>query len=77
MQTIVELPEFQRRAASLLSDSEKQAVISYLAAHPQSGAIMQGAAVFESFGGQLVAKEKAAVFALFTNSTMKRYCCSF
>ena len=42
MQTIVELPEFQRRAISLLSDSEKQAVISYLAAHPQSGAIMQG-----------------------------------
>jgi hypothetical protein len=42
MQTIVELPEFERSAKTLLSDSEKQQIISYLAAHPQSGAIMQG-----------------------------------
>jgi hypothetical protein len=42
MHTIVELPEFQRRALALLTDSEKQGIISYLAAHPQSGAIMQG-----------------------------------
>ena len=42
MQTIVELPEFQRRAASLLSDTEKQSVINYLAAHPQAGVLMQG-----------------------------------
>jgi mRNA-degrading endonuclease RelE of RelBE toxin-antitoxin system len=41
MHTIVELPEFQRRALSLLTDSEKQGIISYLAAHPQSGSIMQ------------------------------------
>jgi len=42
MQTVVELPEFQRNALSLLNASEKQAIVSYLAAHPQSGAIMQG-----------------------------------
>ena len=42
MQTIVELPEFQRRALVLLSESEKQGIISYLAAHPQSGIIIQG-----------------------------------
>ena len=42
MQTIVELPEFQRRAVALLSDSEKQGIINYLSAHPQSGALMQG-----------------------------------
>lgn len=42
MQTIVELPEFQRSASSLLSEAEKQTIISYLAAHPLSGAIMQG-----------------------------------
>ena len=42
MQTIVELPEFLRRATVLLADSEKQGIISYLAAHPQSGAVMQG-----------------------------------
>jgi hypothetical protein len=42
MHTLVELPEFQRRALALLTNSEKQGIISYLAAHPQSGAIMQG-----------------------------------
>jgi len=42
MQTILELPEFQRRAIALLNDSEKQGIISYLATHPQSGVIMQG-----------------------------------
>lgn len=42
MQAIVELPEFERKARSLLSNSEKQGVISYLAAHPQAGVIMQG-----------------------------------
>lgn len=42
MQTIVELPEFQRRAMILLTDSEKQRIVNYLASHPQSGAIMQG-----------------------------------
>ncbi|MES9861828.1 MAG: type II toxin-antitoxin system RelE/ParE family toxin [Candidatus Thiodiazotropha sp. 4PDIVS1] len=49
MQTIVELPEFQRRAYALLSDSEKQRIISYLAAHPQSGAIMQGTGGIRKF----------------------------
>lgn len=42
MQTIVGLPEFQRRASALLSEAEKQGVINYLAAHPLSGAVMQG-----------------------------------
>lgn len=42
MQTIVELPEFQRCANALLSETEKQAIISYLAAHPLSGTVMQG-----------------------------------
>ncbi len=42
MHTVVELPEFCRRAAALLKETEKQAVISYLALRPLSGAIMQG-----------------------------------
>ncbi|MCX4026537.1 hypothetical protein H0A36_00040 [Endozoicomonas sp. SM1973] len=42
MQTIVELPEFQRRASSLLSDNEKVSVINYLASHPAAGDIMSG-----------------------------------
>jgi hypothetical protein len=42
MQTIVELPEFQRKALNLLTLEEKTSVINYLAAHPMSGDLMQG-----------------------------------
>ncbi len=42
MQTIVELPEFRKKSDKLLTDSEKESVINYLAAHPASGEIMQG-----------------------------------
>jgi len=49
MQTIVELPEFHRRAASLISEEEKKGIINYLAAHPQSGAIMQGTGGIRKF----------------------------
>jgi len=42
MQTIVELPEFQKKSDKLLSNSERLSIINYLAAHPASGDIMQG-----------------------------------
>ena len=49
MQTIVELHEFQRRASSLLLESEKQGVINYLAAHPRTGIILQGTGGIRKF----------------------------
>jgi len=49
MQTIVELPEFIRRAAALVSDREKQNIINYLAAHPHAGAILQGTGGIRKF----------------------------
>lgn len=49
MQTVVELPEFQRRAAALLSTSEKQGIIDYLAAHPRSGVVMTGTGGIRKF----------------------------
>ena len=42
MQTIVELPEFQKRADGLLKVDEKASIINYLASHPQSGDLIQG-----------------------------------
>ena len=42
MQTIVELPEFQKKSDKLLSNSERLSVINYLAEHPSAGGIMQG-----------------------------------
>ena len=49
MQTIVELPEFEKRADNLLNDSEKQGIINYLAIHPQAGLIMQGTGGIRKF----------------------------
>lgn len=42
MQTIVELPEYQRQAASLLNDAEKMEIINVLARNPKAGVVMQG-----------------------------------
>jgi mRNA-degrading endonuclease RelE of RelBE toxin-antitoxin system len=42
MQTIVELPEFKKKSDKLLTDSERESIINYLAAHPASGDIMKG-----------------------------------
>ena len=49
MQTIVELPEYERRASSLLNNSEKRGIINYLAIHPQAGLIMQGTGGIRKF----------------------------
>jgi len=49
MQTIVELPEFKRRYATLLLEDEKQGIINYLAAHPKSGVVMQGTGGIRKF----------------------------
>jgi hypothetical protein len=42
MQTVVELPEFIRRAQQLLSEGEAQLLVSYLAEFPQAGALIEG-----------------------------------
>lgn len=49
MQTIVELPEFQKRSSSLISESERNSIINYLAIHPQSGSVMQGTGGIRKF----------------------------
>lgn len=42
LHTVVELPEFQRRASDLLSEGARQGIIDYLAAHPHAGVVMSG-----------------------------------
>ena len=42
MQTIVELPGYQKRAEGLLSTEERQEIIEYLAATPSAGVLLQG-----------------------------------
>ena len=42
MHTVVELPEYMRRAKRLLSEDNSQELINYLAEHPEEGIIMPG-----------------------------------
>lgn len=42
MIAIVELPEFIRRAKKLLSEAERERLISYLAVHPDAGVLLEG-----------------------------------
>ena len=42
LQTVVELPEFQRRAKSMMTDDELQSAISFIAANPERGTSLGG-----------------------------------
>ena len=42
MITIAEVPEYILQAEKLLTDAERQDVVSYLAAHPKSGDLIEG-----------------------------------
>jgi len=41
-QTVVELPEFQRRAKAIMSEQEREAAINYIAANPDDGVSLGG-----------------------------------
>jgi len=42
LQSVIELPEFQRRAKAILSDSEREAAIVWIAEHPEAGTSLGG-----------------------------------
>lgn len=42
LQTVVELPEFQRRAKAKMSDREREAAITFIAANPNAGVSLGG-----------------------------------
>ena len=42
MQTVVELPEFLRRAKSIMSDEERSALVDFVAANPEAGISLGG-----------------------------------
>lgn len=42
LQTVVELPEFQRRAKGIMSDDERMGLISFIAANPEAGVSLGG-----------------------------------
>lgn len=42
LQTVVELPEFQRRARAVMSDDEREAAIVWIAENPEAGTSLGG-----------------------------------
>ena len=40
--TVVETRQFQQRAATRMSEAERQAFITFIAGHPEDGAVMVG-----------------------------------
>jgi len=42
MQTVVELPEYLRRAKAIMSDDERAALVDYIAANPEAGVSLGG-----------------------------------
>lgn len=42
LQTVVELPEFLRRAKAMMSDEERAALVDYIAANPEAGVSLGG-----------------------------------
>lgn len=42
LQTVVELPEFLRRAKAIMSDGERAALVDYIAANPEAGISLGG-----------------------------------
>ena len=42
LQTVVELPEFQRRAKAIMSEQEREAAINFIAANPNDGVSLGG-----------------------------------
>ncbi|WP_127903657.1 type II toxin-antitoxin system RelE/ParE family toxin [Solirhodobacter olei] len=42
LQTVVELPEFQKRARAIMSEQERKAAIDYIAANPEAGVALGG-----------------------------------
>ena len=42
LQTVVELPEFLRRAKAIMSDEDRTALVNYIAANPEVGVSLGG-----------------------------------
>lgn len=76
MITVAETSEFIRKAKKLLSDEERQELISYLSAHPASGDVMEGTGGIRKFRWARQGKGKsggARVIYLYHNEGMPLY----
>ena len=60
---IAELPNYIRLADKLLSADERQDLISYLAEHPKTGDIIEGAGGVANYAGVMAGRARVAACA--------------
>jgi hypothetical protein len=77
MLTVAELPEFIRTADKLLTETERNDVIRYLADYPKAGDLMEGTGGVRKLRWGVVGRVRVAVFASSIIFTMKpcRFTC--
>jgi hypothetical protein len=63
MLTVAELSEFIRTADRLVTKTERQDVVDYLAVHPKAGDLMEGTGGVRKLRWGAVIKAKAVAFA--------------
>lgn len=71
--TVVETPEFARRADKLFAEEERDALILYLAAHPAAGVVIPGTGGIRKLRWPLAGRGKrggARVIYFFCNASM-------
>jgi len=74
--TIVELPEFIKRVAKILTKEEKDELLYYLSSNPKSGTLMQGTGGVRKLRWASKGKGKSGgsrIIYLFYNETIPRF----
>lgn len=66
MHTVIETPGYLRKAKSLMSDAQREAVVTMIAADPSAGDVMTGTADFAKFALHWRVGAKAVARASFT-----------
>ena len=59
LQTVVELPEFLRRAKAIMTEEERAALVDFIAANPQGGIALGGGLRKVRFAGPAAARAAA------------------
>jgi hypothetical protein len=67
--TVVETDRFLKDAKAMMPDSEREDLVAFLGANPESGEIMPETGVYERFDGGCPAEGNAAALASSTSIT--------
>jgi hypothetical protein len=73
--TVVETSVYLRQASKLMSEAEREEVVSTIANDPEAGDVMAGTGGFRKYASRFRVEERAVVPALFITSATRRCPC--